>query len=54
MRAGVGDEMLRELIAAELRGEEHLVDGSYKLDSDPGSPRSGRSCARPAWTSCRS
>jgi len=35
MRTGVGDEMLRELIAAELRGEDTSVDGSYKLDSDP-------------------
>jgi lipopolysaccharide/colanic/teichoic acid biosynthesis glycosyltransferase len=35
MRTGVGDEMLRELIAAELRGEDTSVDGSYKLDGDP-------------------
>jgi lipopolysaccharide/colanic/teichoic acid biosynthesis glycosyltransferase len=35
MRTGVGDEMLRELIAAELRGEDTSVDGSYKLDKDP-------------------
>ncbi len=35
MRTGVGDEMLRELIAAELRGEDTSVDGSYKLDNDP-------------------
>jgi lipopolysaccharide/colanic/teichoic acid biosynthesis glycosyltransferase len=35
MRTGVGDEMLRELIAAELRGEDTSIDGSYKLDSDP-------------------
>jgi len=35
MRTGVGDEMLRELIAAELRGEDTSVAGSYKLDSDP-------------------
>jgi lipopolysaccharide/colanic/teichoic acid biosynthesis glycosyltransferase len=35
MRTGVGDEMLRELIAAELRGEDTSVNGSYKLDSDP-------------------
>jgi lipopolysaccharide/colanic/teichoic acid biosynthesis glycosyltransferase len=35
MRTGVGDEMLRELIAAELRGEDTSVDGSYKLDRDP-------------------
>ena len=35
MRPGVGDEMLRELIAAELRGEDTSVDGSYKLDGDP-------------------
>jgi lipopolysaccharide/colanic/teichoic acid biosynthesis glycosyltransferase len=27
--------MLRQLIAAELRGEDTSVDGSYKLDSDP-------------------
>jgi lipopolysaccharide/colanic/teichoic acid biosynthesis glycosyltransferase len=35
MRTGVGDEMLRELIAAELRGEDTSVNGSFKLDSDP-------------------
>jgi lipopolysaccharide/colanic/teichoic acid biosynthesis glycosyltransferase len=35
MRTGAGDEMLRELIAAELRGEDTSVDGSYKIDSDP-------------------
>jgi lipopolysaccharide/colanic/teichoic acid biosynthesis glycosyltransferase len=35
MRTGVGDEMLRELIAAELRGEDTSVNGSYKLDRDP-------------------
>jgi lipopolysaccharide/colanic/teichoic acid biosynthesis glycosyltransferase len=35
MRNGVGDEMLRELIAAELRGEDTSVNGSYKLDNDP-------------------
>ncbi|HEY2204447.1 MAG TPA: sugar transferase [Pseudonocardia sp.] len=35
MRTGVGDEMLRELIAAELRGEDTSVDGSYKIDHDP-------------------
>jgi lipopolysaccharide/colanic/teichoic acid biosynthesis glycosyltransferase len=35
MRTGVGDEMLRELVAAELRGEDTSVDGSYKLDRDP-------------------
>jgi lipopolysaccharide/colanic/teichoic acid biosynthesis glycosyltransferase len=35
MRTGVGDEMLRELIAAELRGEDTSINGSYKLDSDP-------------------
>jgi lipopolysaccharide/colanic/teichoic acid biosynthesis glycosyltransferase len=35
MRTGVGDEMLRALIAAELRGEDTSVDGSYKLDKDP-------------------
>ncbi|MBV9313921.1 MAG: sugar transferase [Pseudonocardia sp.] len=35
MRTGVGDEMLRALIAAELRGEDTSVDGSYKLDNDP-------------------
>jgi lipopolysaccharide/colanic/teichoic acid biosynthesis glycosyltransferase len=35
MRAGVGDELLRDLIAAELRGEDTSVNGSYKLDSDP-------------------
>jgi lipopolysaccharide/colanic/teichoic acid biosynthesis glycosyltransferase len=35
MRDGVGDEMLRELIAAELRGEDTSSNGSYKLDQDP-------------------
>ncbi|MDT7644148.1 MAG: hypothetical protein QOD04_5488 [Pseudonocardiales bacterium] len=35
MRTGAGDAMLRQLIAAELRGEDTSVDGSYKLDSDP-------------------
>jgi lipopolysaccharide/colanic/teichoic acid biosynthesis glycosyltransferase len=35
MRAGAGDELLRELIAAELRGEDTSVNGSYKIDSDP-------------------
>jgi lipopolysaccharide/colanic/teichoic acid biosynthesis glycosyltransferase len=35
MHTGVGDEMLRALIAAELRGEDTSIDGSYKLDSDP-------------------
>ena len=35
MRTGVSDEMLRELIAAELRGEDTSVNGSYKLDDDP-------------------
>jgi lipopolysaccharide/colanic/teichoic acid biosynthesis glycosyltransferase len=35
MRTGVGDEMLRQLIAAELRGEDTSVNGSYKLDHDP-------------------
>ncbi|WP_245607284.1 sugar transferase [Pseudonocardia spinosispora] len=35
MRTGVGDEMLKQLIAAELRGEDTSVDGSYKLDGDP-------------------
>jgi lipopolysaccharide/colanic/teichoic acid biosynthesis glycosyltransferase len=35
MYTGVGDEMLRQLIAAELRGEDTSANGSYKLDSDP-------------------
>ncbi|MGH3618742.1 MAG: sugar transferase [Pseudonocardiaceae bacterium] len=34
MRTAVGDEPLRELIAAELRGEDTAVNGSYKLDGD--------------------
>lgn len=34
MRTGVGDEMLRELIAAELRGEDTSVNGSCKLVGD--------------------
>ena len=41
MRTGVGDEMLRELIAAELRGEDTSVNGSYKLDGDPRVTRIG-------------
>jgi lipopolysaccharide/colanic/teichoic acid biosynthesis glycosyltransferase len=41
MRTGVGDEMLRELVAAELRGEDTSVDGSYKLDKDPRVTRVG-------------
>ncbi len=35
MRTGVGDEMLRQLIAAELRGEDTSVEGSYKINADP-------------------
>jgi len=35
MRTGSGDEMLRELIAAELRGEDTSSNGSFKLDDDP-------------------
>jgi lipopolysaccharide/colanic/teichoic acid biosynthesis glycosyltransferase len=35
MRTGVGDEMLRQLIAAELRGEDTSINGSYKIDHDP-------------------
>lgn len=34
MRTGVGDEPLRELIAAELRGEDTSVNGSHKLNAD--------------------
>lgn len=34
MRTGVEDESLRELIAAELRGEDTSVNGSCKLDGD--------------------
>lgn len=34
MRTAVGDEPLRQLIAAELRGEDTAVNGSYKLDAD--------------------
>jgi lipopolysaccharide/colanic/teichoic acid biosynthesis glycosyltransferase len=41
MRTGASDEMLRELIAAELRGEDTSVDGSYKLDRDPRVTRIG-------------
>jgi lipopolysaccharide/colanic/teichoic acid biosynthesis glycosyltransferase len=41
MRTGVGDEMLRELIAAELRGEDTSVNGSFKIDSDPRITRVG-------------
>ncbi|WP_281176251.1 sugar transferase [Pseudonocardia acaciae] len=35
MREGASDELLREMIAAELRGEDTSSNGSYKLDSDP-------------------
>jgi lipopolysaccharide/colanic/teichoic acid biosynthesis glycosyltransferase len=35
MHIGVGDELLRQMIAAELRGEDTSVDGSYKLGRDP-------------------
>jgi lipopolysaccharide/colanic/teichoic acid biosynthesis glycosyltransferase len=35
MRTGVGEEMLRELITAELRGDDTSVNGSHKLASDP-------------------
>ena len=41
MRDGVGDELLRELIAAELRGEDTSVNGSHKIDSDPRVTRIG-------------
>jgi lipopolysaccharide/colanic/teichoic acid biosynthesis glycosyltransferase len=41
MRDGVGDELLRELIAAELRGEDTSVNGSYKIDNDPRVTRVG-------------
>jgi lipopolysaccharide/colanic/teichoic acid biosynthesis glycosyltransferase len=41
MRVGVGDDMLRRLVAAELRGEDTTVDGSYKLDRDPRVTRLG-------------
>jgi lipopolysaccharide/colanic/teichoic acid biosynthesis glycosyltransferase len=34
MHTGVGDESLRELIAAELCGEDTSVNGSCKLDGD--------------------
>jgi lipopolysaccharide/colanic/teichoic acid biosynthesis glycosyltransferase len=35
MHAGVGDDALRALIAAELRGQDTKVGGSHKLDRDP-------------------
>ncbi|HEX4253198.1 MAG TPA: sugar transferase, partial [Pseudonocardia sp.] len=35
MRVGVDDTALRALVAAELRGEDTSVDGSYKLAADP-------------------
>jgi lipopolysaccharide/colanic/teichoic acid biosynthesis glycosyltransferase len=41
MRDGVSDEMLRELISAELRGEDTSSNGSYKLDHDPRVTRIG-------------
>jgi lipopolysaccharide/colanic/teichoic acid biosynthesis glycosyltransferase len=41
MRDGAGDALLRELIAAELRGEDTSVNGSHKIDSDPRVTRIG-------------
>ena len=41
MYTGVGDEMLRQMILAELRGEDTSVGGSYKLDRDPRVTRIG-------------
>jgi lipopolysaccharide/colanic/teichoic acid biosynthesis glycosyltransferase len=41
MREGVDDALLRELIAAELRGEDTSVNGSHKIDSDPRVTRIG-------------
>jgi lipopolysaccharide/colanic/teichoic acid biosynthesis glycosyltransferase len=35
MRVGTSDAALRTLVAAELRGEDTLVDGSTKLPDDP-------------------
>ncbi len=42
MRVGSSDAALRELVAAELRGEDTLVDGSTKLPDDPRITRVGR------------
>ncbi|GAA5173250.1 sugar transferase [Pseudonocardia eucalypti] len=41
MRTGASDELLRELIAAELRGEDTTRGGSHKLDADPRITRIG-------------
>ncbi|NMO90393.1 sugar transferase [Actinomycetospora sp. TBRC 11914] len=42
MRVGSSDAALRALIAAELRGEDTVVDGSTKLPDDPRVTRVGR------------
>ena len=42
MRVGGTDQALRDLIAAELRGERIQHDGSSKLHDDPRVTRSGR------------
>lgn len=41
MRTGGSDAAHRDLIARELRGEDTVVDGSCKLDSDPRITRFG-------------
>ncbi len=42
MRVGGDDAALRELIAAELRGEDASAGGSWKIDDDPRVTRTGR------------
>ncbi len=46
MRVGGSEAALRELIAAELRGEDTLTDGSTKLPDDPRITRLGRALRR--------
>ena len=41
MRVGGDDTMLRELIAAEIRGEDTSAGGSWKIDADPRVTRTG-------------
>ncbi|MFB9386762.1 sugar transferase [Pseudonocardia petroleophila] len=42
MRVGGDDARLRELIAAEIRGEDTSAGGSWKIDADPRITRVGR------------
>lgn len=42
MRIGGDDAALRDLITAELRGEDTSSEGSWKIDADPRVTRTGR------------